>query len=30
VLSEVKRRSMFQYLFESVRTRFRAVQLSTE
>ena len=30
VLSEVKRRSMFQYLFESVRTRFRAIELSTE
>ena len=30
VLSEVKRRSMFQYLFESVRTRFRAVKLRTE
>ena len=30
VLSEVKRRSMFQYLFESVRTRFRAIQLTTE
>ena len=30
VLSEVKRRSMFQYLFESVRTHFRALKLSTE
>lgn len=30
VLSETKRRSMFEYLFESVRTRFRAVKLSTE
>ena len=30
VLSETKRRSMFQYLFESVRTRFRALKLSTE
>ena len=30
VLSETKRRSMFQYLFESARTRFRALKLSTE
>ena len=30
VLSETKRRSMFEYLFESARTRFRALELSTE
>ncbi len=30
VLSETKRRSMFQYLFESVRTRFREIKLMTE
>ena len=30
VLSETRRRSMFQYLFEEARTRFRAVKLSTE
>lgn len=30
VLSETRRRSMFQYLFEEARTRFRAVQLRLE
>ena len=30
VLSETRRRSMFQYLFEEARTRFRAVKLRTE
>ena len=30
VLSETRRRSMFQYLFEETRTRFRAVKLRTE
>ena len=30
VLSETKRRSMFRYLFEEVRTRFRAAKLRTE
>ena len=30
VLSETRRRSMFQYLFESARTRFRALRLLTE
>ena len=30
VLSETKRRSMFQYLFEQVRSRFRAVELVAE
>lgn len=30
VLTETKRRSMFQYLFEEARTRFRAVKLRTE
>jgi hypothetical protein len=30
VLSEVKRRSMFRYLFESVRTRFRSAKLRAE
>ena len=30
VLSETKRRSMFQYLFESARTRFRGVKLQME
>ena len=30
ILSETRRRSMFQYLFEETRTRFRAVKLRTE
>ena len=30
VLSETRRRSMFQYLFEEARTRFRAVKLRME
>ena len=30
VLSETRRRSMFRYLFEEARTRFRAVKLRTE
>lgn len=30
VLTETKRRSMFQYLFESARSRFRAVELVAE
>ena len=30
VLTETRRRSMFQYLFEEARTRFRAVKLRTE
>ena len=30
VLSETRRRSMFVYLFESVRTRFRSIKLATE
>ena len=30
VLSETRRRSMFQYLFEEARTRFRAAKLRTE
>ena len=30
VLTETKRRSMFQYLFESARSRFRALKLSAE
>ncbi len=30
VLSETKRRSMFQYLYESARTRFRSLKLLTE
>lgn len=30
VLSETRRRSMFQYLFEETRTRFRAIKLRTE
>ena len=30
VLSETRRRSMFRYLFESIRTRYRAVKLRVE
>ena len=30
VLSETRRRSMFRYLFESVRTRFRGAKLRAE
>ena len=30
VMSETRRRSMFRYLFESVRTRFRSVKLRVE
>jgi hypothetical protein len=30
VLSETRRRSMFRYLFERSRTRFRSVKLRTE
>ena len=30
VMSETRRRSMFRYLFESVRTRFRGVKLRVE
>ena len=30
VLTETRRRSMFQYLFEASRTRFRSLQLKLE
>ena len=30
VLTETRRRSMFRYLFDSARTRFRAVKLRLE